>query len=430
MITNKLRKFLTVLQMIFDLRMIKMFFKVHQDFSRDKNYKLFNLIKALLLVSKHEKILKHEKNYIVTSFIPPLGSKAYRQIFKAVLGKKSSFYEHTNAIRTAPISIFIAVTEKCNYNCWHCSKANRKQESELSLKTLKKTIQDLQEMGTSIIGLTGGEPMLRKDLIEIVKSIDERSTSFLYTTGQGLTQSKAKQLKKAGLFAAGISLDHYQEKVFDGLRGYKGAYQIALKAIENCKKAGLYTMIQTVATPKALANGDLLKMIALAKDLKVQEIRILETMPSGKLIKIDQKKILNAKQREKLIKIHQKANQVSNNPKVTTFAQIESPNLFGCGAGTQHSYLDAAGNLYPCDFVPMAFGNLKDQPIQTLWQEMNRQIQKPRDRCLILEAQNQICKKAQTGGLPIKKSLSKEICKDLRKMKKLPKFYRLLKGEE
>lgn len=422
-----IKSILNTIRLVFNLRSIKLLKKIHTELSKDKNYRFFNLLKAMLLVSKHEKINKIDGNYLVSSFLPPIPSEAFMQLFNATPNINSKFYEHANAIRTAPISMFVAITEKCPYNCWHCSNHNRSSKDGYSTEDLKKLMSELQSMGVAIIGITGGEPLMRKDLEQIISSIDNRSMSILYTTGHGLTLEKARELKQSGLSIAAISLDSTDSGKFDELRGLDGAFNIAMEAIENSKKAGLYTMTQTVVTPKSLNDGTIQEIIKLGKKLKVDEIRFLESMPSGKLSNTSKENLLSQQDREKLIKIHKKENWKLFTPKVTVFAYIESNNLFGCGAGTQHSYIDVEGNLCPCDFVPLSFGNIKNNNVSQLWKDMNEAIKVPRDRCMILEINKKINEK-NSATTPLNISDSKDICLNCRPMTSLPKFYKTLQG--
>lgn len=419
----------TILQLATNRKNLKMLYNIHKEFSKDKSYSPLNLLKSMWLVSKDEKVVKHKGVYMVSSFLPPMPSRAYMQVFNATPNRESKFYEHTHAMRTAPISMFLAITERCDYNCWHCSKANRKYTKDMELSKLKKLIRDLQDMGTAMIGITGGEPLLRDDLAEIVKSIDERSTSILFTSGKGMTLSKAKELEKAGLFSVGISLDHYNKTKFDKARGYKGAYEIALDAFKNSKKAGLYTMLQCVVTKEMLKNDDTWKMIELAKKIGVDEIRFLEAMPTGRLINIESKHIFTEAERKQLIRIHKKANWAGKYPKVSVFAHTESFEQFGCGAGTQHSYIDAKGDLYPCDFVPMTFGNINNIPIKKLWKDMNLDVGNPKKHCLIMQTYKKI-QKNYKNALPLDRHSSRKICSECKSIKDLPGFYTTLRGKK
>lgn len=429
MMENIVKDHLVILNLLFDFRNWKLLWNVHKEFSKDKNHSFWNLFRVIWYVSKDEKIIKYNGKYVITSFFPPIPSKAFDQLFNSVNKNVSSFYGHTHAMSTSPISIHIAVTNKCNFNCWHCSNVNRKKKDGITTKQMIKLIKDLQDMGVAIIGLTGGEPLLRKDIEKIVSSIDDRSISILFTTGQTLTLEKAKKLKKAGLFMAGISLDHYEKDYVDKKRGYKGAFETALNAVKNCKKAGLYTMIQIVVRKDLFDNNceKIWKMLDFAKRIGVHEIRLLEPICTGRLIHAAGSILLTDKEREKLREIHKKANWSGRYPKVSTFAQIESKEMFGCGAGSQHSYIDAQGNLYPCDFVPLSFGNIKEESIKRLWAEMNKTLGKPCVKCFMLQNVGKI-RKIYKGKLPLNKKETKKICKSCYS-KELPDFYKVLAGK-
>ena len=89
--------------------------------------------------------------------------------------------------------------------------------NEIDTKGGVRIVDELYEMGAKWFGLSGGEPLLREDLIEIVKSVDDRSTAFMFTSGYGLTEEKAKELKKAGLFGVMISLVRVSRPPMEGI---------------------------------------------------------------------------------------------------------------------------------------------------------------------------------------------------------------------
>lgn len=422
------RDILTYVKLLTDRRIQKMFWSINKEFSRDRNYHFGDLIRALYLAAKDERIVKFENLYVYSSFLPPIPSKAAMQVFNAVPPDGTRFFNHTHAIRTAPISVYLAVTGRCGYNCSHCSAANRNYSEELDFDLIAETINELQNMGVGIIGFTGGEPLLRKDIVDIVRCLDDRSVSYLFTSGSGLTQQRADELKNAGLFAIGISLDNNNEEEADSRRGCKGAFQTALLAIEYAKRAGLYVMLQTVADKEMIHDDRITDMVTFAEYLGVHEIRFLENLPAGRFSHVSADRILTQKDREKLRIFHRQMNRFGRKrTKVTVFAHAESATLYGCGAGTQHSYIDASGNLCPCDFVPLTFGNIKEKPIRKIWSAMNQLIGRPRDRCMILELYKQINNLQRT--LPMTVAESKSLVCAIREVRSYPGFYAALKGE-
>lgn len=407
---------------------IALFLRAHRQFGNDERYSFINLIRALWTVAKDERIVRHDGMFVHSSFLPPIPSRAAYQVLDAVAGEGTPFADHINGRRRAPISMYVAVTGKCGYHCRHCSAAGLTQSCEWKTQELKKLFAGLQDMGTAIIGLTGGEPLLRDDLCELISGIDERSATYLFTSGQGLTLERAHDLKRAGLFAVGISLDGAAPAEMDEMRGVEGAFAAALSAIRNCLAAGLYTMAQTVAVPGKLRTGVLLDIVRLSSSLGIHEVRVLEPMPTGRLTGGAPSEILSVEEREALKAFHGRMNRIRGYPKISVFAHTEDHSRYGCGAGTQHSYIDASGNLHPCDFVPLAFGNVRHESVAELWQKMHGIFGKPRRQCMIMElyAKNLLAEKIV---LPLSTDASRACVDRLEVVDEMPGFYRILRGD-
>jgi len=408
----------------------RVFFREIQDiYKKDPNYSFINTMRYLQTMIKGEKIVKFDDRYILSSFFPPLPSRAFLQLATATPKKENIYSQQMYAQRAGPLSFFLALTYKCNYNCKHCSAKGRKIGRELTTKQWKNVIKGIQDMGTAVIGFTGGEPLLREDLDEIIAAADERSTTILYTNGKGLSYEKAKSLKKAGLFSVGVSLDTHEKEKFNAFRGNENAFKNSIEALENSRNAGLYTMLQAFIMKEDLNKKNLMQLMKLGRNLKVHEIRILEPIKSGHLFDPEnlENAFFNKETRLELIKFQKRINRKFGYPKLTTFAHFESDQKFGCGAGTQHSYITPLGELLPCDFVPLSFGNIVEEDIKKLWLEMNKTIGIPKSGCFA----NNINKELQEykdNVFPLEKILSKEICSK-HQATSFPKFYQLWQGK-
>ncbi len=399
-----------IIKAVFNKDVRKNFLYIHKRFKESKNYKPINVIRCGMNVIKNDRLAIHNGDFVVNSFLPPLNSVAYKSIVDAVPGEdKEFFYNHTTGKRLAPISTYIAITGRCMYNCWHCSakrfiKDKDDKSKEMTTDEVKSIIKSLQDLGVGIIGFTGGEPLLRADLEEIISSIDKRSISYLFTNGYSLSLNKAKALKEAGLFGVGISIDSLYKENHDKKRGYNGAYDNSISAIKSCKEAGLYTMAQTVCTKEMLKSGEIYKLGKFLKALGVDEVRILEPIPCGSLL-VKSDAIFTVEEKKELINLHVKFNRDKNYPKTSVFPYVESRDQFGCGAGVQHSYIDNEGNFLPCDFVPESFGNVLNEDIKDIWNKMHSKLERARNYCYAKK-----CDK----------------CNE----EELPKYYRLLRGEK
>jgi MoaA/NifB/PqqE/SkfB family radical SAM enzyme len=362
---------------------------------------------------RDEKLTKLDDGRIViNSFMPPFPSRAFGTLVNGLHALREG--------RAIPISVYIAVTNRCRYRCWHCSRDHR-DGAELGTEAMVRLVADLQDMGLSIIGFTGGEPLLRDDIEEIIASVDERSSSVLFTSGDGLTAERALRLKDAGLFGVAVSLDHYSPEVHDRRRGVEGAFGSAVTAIRNCRERGFYTMIQLVAT-RDLIEGDAIdRYLELAGSLGVHEIRLLEPMPTGKLLDGDPACCISCEQRETLRWLHTRTNRSQSLTKVCAFAHVEHEERYGCGAGFQHFYIDGSGNVCPCDFVPVSFGNVRDERVSSIFATMSTELGKPRRRCFLMEKATAL-RELFDGQLPLDWRKVREHC-GLRHDGGLPGYY-------
>ncbi|ACL19828.1 radical SAM/SPASM domain-containing protein [Desulfitobacterium hafniense] len=396
-----------IARMCLDKGTLANFLEIHRRFSPSPNYRLRNMVKCGLNAIKHDRLIRHEQSYLLNSFIPPLNSPAFLNIALQVPGEGPDFFDnHVQGKRLAPISTYIAVTGKCRYNCWHCSAASAGQsagQKELSTPALIRIVQKLQDLGVGIIGFTGGEPLLRDDLEEIVAAVDrQKSMVLVFSTGFNLTLERAAALKGAGLFGIALSLDSVRKERHDELRGYPGAYDQALNGIRNARQAGLYTMSQTVCTRELMAEGEIFELAEMLKGSGIHEMRIMEPLPCGRLSG-PSSALLSAEEQNQLKQLHITLNGDQRYPKASVFPYFESAEQFGCGAGTQHSYVDAAGNFGPCDFLEdLRYGNLLTDDVREVWQKMHQASGGPKCSCLAKDPEQ--CNSA------------------------LPKFYRLLGG--
>ncbi|NMA84817.1 MAG: radical SAM protein [Epulopiscium sp.] len=383
-----------ITQMMLNKNVRRNFWALHKKFSQSKEYKMKNMLRAGLNTIKNDRIVKHGEYYLVNSFLPPVNSAAFLNMAMQVPGEDEIFFtNHIIGKRLAPISTYVAVTNKCMYHCWHCSanksitSAKQNSQSDFTTKELLTIVEELQRLGVGIIGFTGGEPLLRKDLEQIIASIQPSSTSFIFTTGFQLTYERALSLKEAGLFGIAISIDSIDSKRHDMMRGYDGAYHHGIMGIRNAKKAGLYTMSQTVCTKELMDSNEIFELAKMLKDEGIDEMRIMEPMPCGK-IEADSDAVLSFGDQQKLKDIHIVLNRDKRYPKTSVFPYVESREQFGCGAGSQHSYIDAKGNFGPCDFLGINYGNVFKEDIKEIWERMHEKMGKPKCTCYAKEITN------------------------------------------
>lgn len=132
-------------------------------------------------------------------------------------------------------------TRRCNLHCVHCYSHSKDlaYEGELTTEEAKSLIDDLADFKIPVLLFSGGEPIMRKDLVELIDyTVNKGIRAVISTNGTLITKDLAHELKKFNLSYVGVSLDGL-EKVNDSFRGFKGAYDKAMEGIVNCQDAGI-----------------------------------------------------------------------------------------------------------------------------------------------------------------------------------------------
>jgi Fe-coproporphyrin III synthase len=133
------------------------------------------------------------------------------------------------------------ITRACNLNCIHCYARAKHQanHNELTTEQGLALLDDLASFGVPVVLFSGGEPLVRDDLIELAKfAVSKGMRAVISTNGTLITKDKASELKNIGLSYVGVSIDG-REDVNDRFRGKKNAYEKALEGIRNCQDVGL-----------------------------------------------------------------------------------------------------------------------------------------------------------------------------------------------
>ena len=128
---------------------------------------------------------------------------------------------------------------------------------------------------------------------------------------------------------------------------------------------------------------------------------------------------LKANELELLKSIRKSLNRRRSGPIVTTLAEYESEDFMGCNTGYQTLFIDASGEVCPCDFTPLSFGNIKQTPLKDIWKQMGEYFPRPRADCLMREIAHMI----NSDVLPLSLEESKKIIPKLDKKSPYPKLY-------
>lgn len=319
-----------------------------------------SLLLFLLRYMGKFKIKRIGGNLILHSHLPPINSPAYGKFVK----------EHLSGRIDGPSHAQIGLTNACPQRCTYCYNRDRKG-TPMAKTDILQAVQDLKSMGVFWMGWTGGEPLLNKDIVEITEKTADGCAVKLFTTGCTLTPQLAARLQKAGLFSVSVSLDHWQEDIHDRQRGYPGAFRTALRAIEIFKNTdGLHVGVSAVLSKDMIKKGQTEEYLEFLQSLGIHEAWLSEAKPSVADFWHDDL-VITEEERLSLVSLQDRFNR-KEGMTVNYLAHFEGCEHFGCNAGHKMVYIDAFGDVSPCVFTPMNFGNILETNLIELVHEMRR----------------------------------------------------------
>ncbi len=174
------------------------------------------------------------------------------------------------------------MTRRCNLKCVHCyAKALEEDGADaISTEQGKAIIDDLAAFGAPVMLFSGGEPLVRKDLVELARHATSKGMrAVISTNGTLISKEKARELKSVGLSYVGISLDGGEE-VHDRFRKVPGSFKKALQGIENCQAEGLKVGLRFTINKRNV--NEVPKLFDLVRDLEVPRICFYHLVYSGR----------------------------------------------------------------------------------------------------------------------------------------------------
>ncbi len=245
----------------------------------------------------------------------------------------------------------------CNFRCKHCSIESLKQKGRetLSLKDVKRIADQADAMGLASICISGGEPLMFKDLEDVVKGIGpDRFNIAMDTNGWMLSEKKVKWLVSIGIDRIQLSMDG-MENMHDVFRGKgSGSWRRCIAALEYGKKHGLAIIINIVATKSLLDSGELERQLDYLAQFD-NHVSILHAKPVGAFAG-KHEEILNSKDFQYIQNLDRKYN----------ISTHQSPNFghnFGCFAVKRWLSITAYGDVMPCVWIPISIGNILEEDL-------------------------------------------------------------------
>lgn len=210
------------------------------------------------------------------------------------LAGESDHLRYSSAGSSGPVVVYNC-TSRCNLKCLHCySSSNKSQSSnELTTSQAKQLLCELAEFNCPVILFSGGEPLLRDDLFELLAEAKKLGLrTVISTNGTLVDLATAERLSSSGVSYVGVSIDG-EERFHDEFRAAKGNYKAAIAGIENCQKAGIKTGLRFTITK---ANFEQIPAVFdIAASLNTRRICFYHLIRTGRAKQLD-KQILTSQQ--------------------------------------------------------------------------------------------------------------------------------------
>jgi radical SAM protein with 4Fe4S-binding SPASM domain len=280
---------------------------------------------------------------------------------------------------TGPLAVHLEVASACNLTCSHCfaGKLPRREEA-LNLQELDDLFRTLAEMGAFRLGLTGGEPLLRRDLFDII----DLATGYglhpcVTTNGLLMTEHIAREFAKRDLVWLNVSLDGATPETNDLIRG-SGTYVRVMESLSLLKRHSRFTLAFTIMRSNL---DEIEKCAELAYNVGAHTAVFRPLYPVG-TARHNLNLMPSFSEYNEALNLLAQLRTVGNldlcnldpfSPKARVETMAVTNENHGCGAGNHVCSISISGDVNPCSFLGPAFvsANIRETAFRDIWHEGN-----------------------------------------------------------
>lgn len=286
-----------------------------------------------------------------------------------------------------PYLVALNLTKRCNLKCDHCYlDATTKMgggNDELTTEECFRLIDQIAQVNAgSLLVITGGEPLVRPDILEIARhAVEKRFMVVFGTNGMLIDDKMAKAMVGIGVMGVGISIDSLDSATHNAFRGLLGAWEGAMAGIEACKRNGLQFQVHFSAQP--MNYKELPAVIDWSHDLGAKVLNVFFMVCTGRGEELTD--ITPSQYEEVLTYLVESQDKYQDMlvrarcaPHFKRLAYEKDPNSpitkatgymgGGCLAGTNYARVTPNGDLTPCPYMPLSAGNIRDTSFVDLWE--------------------------------------------------------------
>jgi len=310
----------------------------------------------------------------------------------------------------SPFTIAWELTRACAFACRHCrAEAQPKRNpDELTTEEAFRLIDQIKEFGDPILVVTGGDPMMRRDLFDILAYASGQGlrTSLTPTTTRLVTVERLRQVKEAGVRRVAVSIDGPSAEAHDAFRGFKGSFDMALKIARAVGEAGLSLQVNTTVSRYNVDRLD--EFIELVSSLNAVQWSLFFLVPTGRALSGD---MISPEQHERVFNwlyglsgkapFDIKSTAAPAYRRVVIQQAMENGASSGVLAGAGYRYEDGlnrpvqgvndgkgfcfishVGDVCPSGFLPLPAGNVRERSVVDIYRN-SRLFRELRDPALL-----------------------------------------------
>jgi len=286
--------------------------------------------------------------------------------------------------------LFWESTARCNLHCAHCRRVDAEAgpAGELSTDEALALVDSAAAMGSPVFVLSGGEPLLRDDWPAVARHAREKCLkAALATNGTLIDGPVAGRIAEAGFHRVAVSLDGADAATHDALRGRAGAFDAAVRGVRALREAGAAVQINSTLTRRSVDRLDAL--YDLTRRLGAEALHLFVLVPVGCGLELARADRLDATRVERALEwvcrrqaagdLELKATCAPHHYRVASqwlAAHADDPGAAavraglrgrGCLAGVGVVFVGHRGEVFPCGYLPVSCGNVREVPLGEIW---------------------------------------------------------------
>jgi heme b synthase len=304
--------------------------------------------------------------------------------------------------------MFWETTKACNLRCQHCRAVPQAERSLVELNTEESfgLIDQIAEVSKPVLILSGGEPLYRQDIFDIgAYGCGKGFRMALATNGTMIDRAVARRIQSTGFSRVAISLDGAVAATHDAFRGIPGSHAKAIDGLRYLREAGVSIQINSTIAKHNVS--ELPALLDMALSLGADALHIFMLVPVGCGVSIADREMLPADEYERVLNwFYEQSKDVTIDLKATCaphYFRVRAQRIVeerkqgdrstpfvalgtqmkaapdpgggrplsamtrGCLAGTAVCFVSNAGDIYPCGYLPVSAGNIRQQRFADVW---------------------------------------------------------------